>query len=134
MKNIKHCFKTNKHNKAGFILGAAFLATMTCAQAQNVGITVSPPVVVVPAAVIQDDYLYYPNYGVYYNSGRHQYAYLQGDTWVSTPAPRGVSVDVLTASPSVRMDWHDSPAKHHSDMQKRYPRNWKSSDEHQERK
>jgi len=33
--------------------------------------------------------------------------------WVSRPAPMGVSADVLLASPSVKMDFHDSPANHH---------------------
>jgi len=63
-------------------------------------VVVAPPVVVAPAVVIQDDYVYYPNYGVYYNSHRHQYAYLEGGAWVLASAPQGVSVEVLLASPS----------------------------------
>jgi hypothetical protein len=74
--------------------------------------------------VVQDDYVYYPAYQVYYSSSRHQYAYLEGRTWVSRPAPRGVSVDVLMVSPSVRMDFHDSPANHHAAVVKQYPKNW----------
>ena len=74
--------------------------------------------------VAQDDYVYYPGYDVYYNSHRHEYAYQEGRAWVSRPAPRGVSVDVLLASPSVRMDFHDSPARHHATVVERYPRNW----------
>ena len=54
------------------------------------GVYVAPPVV-----VVQDDYVYYPDYEVYYSSSRHQYAYLEGGAWVSRPAPRGVSVNVL---------------------------------------
>ena len=142
MNNKKHFFKTNK---IGFVLGAVLLATLTeCvgnADGQGVGITVTPPVVVVappvvvaPAVVIQDDYVYYPNYGVYYNSHRHQYAYLEGGAWVLAPAPQGVSVEVLLASPSVRMDFHDSPEKHHAEMVQKYPKNWKPSAEHQDRK
>jgi hypothetical protein len=87
-------------------------------------VVIAPPIVVAPAVVVQDDYVYYPSYGVYYNSSRHQYAYLEGGAWVSAPAPSGVSVDVLLASPSVRMDFHDSPEKHHADMIRKYPRNW----------
>jgi len=34
---------------------------------------------------------------------------------------------VLLASPSVHMDFHDSPAKHHAEMIHKYPKNWKSS-------
>jgi hypothetical protein len=50
------------------------------------------------------------------------------------PAPQGVSVDVLLASPSVKMDFHDSPAKHHTEMVQKYPKNWKPYDAHQEQK
>jgi hypothetical protein len=135
MKNKKHFFKTNK---IGFVLGAVLLAALTegvsCADGQNVGITVTPPVVVAPAVVIQDDYVYYPNYAIYYNSHRHQYAYLENGAWVLQPAPQGVSVEVLLASPSVRMDFHDSPANHHAEMLRKYPKNWKSSDVHHDRK
>lgn len=75
----------------------------------------------------QDDYIYYPNYGIYYSASRRQYAYLEGNAWVSQPAPRGVSVNVLLASPSVKMDFHDSPANHHAAVVKQYPKNWKPS-------
>jgi hypothetical protein len=63
-------------------------------------------------------------YGVYYNSSRHQYAYQDRGAWVSRTAPSGVSADVLRASPSVKMDFHDSPAKHHAEMVQKYPKNW----------
>ena len=98
-----------------------------------------PPTVVQPPAagtpaVVPDDYVYYPNYGVYYNSRRHLYHYLRGDTWVTQPAPEGVTVDALQASPSVNMEFHDSPALHHAEMLKRYPRDWKPAapQEHRE--
>jgi uncharacterized protein YijF (DUF1287 family) len=81
-------------------------------------------VVVAPVVVIQDDYVYYPSYAIYYNSSRHQYAYLEGDLWVWAPAPRGVAVEVLLASPSVHMDFHDALARHHAEMLQKYPRNW----------
>jgi hypothetical protein len=31
---------------------------------------------------------------------------------------------VLLASPSVKMDFHDSPAQHHAAVVKQYPKNW----------
>jgi hypothetical protein len=79
-----------------------------------------------PEVVVQDDYTYYPAYGVYYSSSRHQYAYLDRGAWVSRSAPHGVSVNVLVASPSVAMDWHDSPANHHAEVARQYPKNWKA--------
>ena len=93
---------------------------------------VAPPVVVT-TFVAQDDYVYYPGYEVYYSSSRNQYAYRDGRNWISRPAPRGVSVNVLQASPSVRMDFHDSPASHHAAIARQYPKNWKPAGANQDR-
>jgi hypothetical protein len=120
MDKTKHFFKAGK---AGIALGALLLTTLTgCmayVDAPRAEIDAGPPVF-----VAQDDYVYYPNYGVYYSSSRRQYAYQEGGAWVGRPAPRGVSVDVLVASPSVRMDYHDSPANHHAATVQQYPKNW----------
>jgi hypothetical protein len=142
MNNKKHFLKTNK---VGFVLGAVLLAALTGSAGYAGGVSivigvpppvvvVAPPVVVTPVVVVQDDYVYYPNYAIYYNSGRHQYAYLEGDVWAWAPAPQGVTVEVLLASPSVHMDFHDSPANHHKEMMQKYPRNWKPSGEHHDQK
>lgn len=74
---------------------------------------------------VQDDYVYYPGYQVYYSNSRRQYAYPEGGRWVSQPAPRGVSVSALQASPSVKMAFHDSPANHHAAVVQQYPKNWR---------
>ena len=120
MNNKKLFFKADK---AGFVLGALLLVTLTGCVAYvdgpRAGIQAEPYVF-----VAQDDYIYYPGYDVYYSSHRRQYAYLEGGAWVSRPAPPGVSVNVLLASPSVRMDFHDSPAFHHAAVVQKYPRNW----------
>ena len=120
MNNKKLFFKTDK---VGFVLGAVLLGTLTgCVgyvDGPRAGYYAEPSV-----AVVQDDYVYYPGYEVYYSSSRHQYAYREGRAWVSRPAPRGVSVNVLLASPSVRMDFHDSPAQHHAAIVRQYPKNW----------
>ena len=86
---------------------------------------------VAATVVMQDDYVYYPGYDLYYSSNRRQYVYQDGGAWVSRPTPRGVSVDVLFASPSVRMDFHDSPERHHAEVVKQYPRNWAPPGSHQ---
>jgi hypothetical protein len=130
MDNKKNFFKADK---AGFVLGAVLLVTLTGCVAYvdgpRAGIQVEPYVF-----VAQDDYVYYPGYEVYYSSSRRQYAYLEGGAWVSRPAPRGVSVNVLLASPSVRMDFHDSPAHHHAAMVQKYPRNWAAAGSNQGQK
>jgi hypothetical protein len=82
----------------------------------------------------QDDYVYYPNYECYYSVSRNQYAYREGSAWVARPAPPGVTVSVLLASPSVKMNFHDSPVNHHAAVVKQYPKNWKPSGSHQGQK
>jgi len=119
MNNRKLFFQTNK---VGFVLCGVLLGTLTGCMGYidgpRAGYYAEPSVV-----VVQDDYVYYPDYEVYYSSGRHQYAYREGNVWVSRPGPRGVSVDVLRGSRSVRMDFHDSPEHHHAEVVKQYPRN-----------
>ena len=111
-----------KAGYTGFVLGAVLLTTLTgCigyVDGPRAGVQVEPY-----AFAVQDDYVYYPDYEVYYSSSRRQYAYREGNAWVGRPAPRGVSVNVLQASPSVRMDFHDSPANHHAAVVQKYPKN-----------
>jgi hypothetical protein len=128
MNNKKHFSKA----RAGIVLRAAFLVTLAAyvsnANGQSAVLTVNTPMVTTPV-VVQDNYVYYPSYGVYYNSTRHQYAYMDGGAWVSRPAPSEVSAQVLLASPSVQMDFHDSPERHHAMMLKQYPKNWAPRDD-----
>jgi hypothetical protein len=118
--NRKHL--SLKTNKIGLALVIASFVTLTgCVgyvDGPRVGVGVEAPVF-----VAQDDYVYYPDYECYYSVNLHQYAYREGNAWVARPAPRGVSVDVLMRSPSVRMDFHDSPANHHADVVRQYPGN-----------
>ena len=83
-----------------------------------------PPVYVESGVVVQPEYVYYPGYQVYYSGNTRQYVYLEGRSWVSRPAPLRVSADVLFASPSVRLDFHDAPAIHHASVVRTYPKNW----------
>jgi hypothetical protein len=119
-----------KANKVGFALAAAFLVTLTgCVgyvDGPRTGVEVESP-----AFAVQDDYVYYPQYECYYSVSRHQYAYREGNAWVARPAPRGVSVNVLMRSPSVKMNFHDSPANHHAEIARQYPKNWKPSGSNQ---
>ena len=135
----------------GSVSGAALVAALTgCNKAQPEVQYVNAPVPAVapaPAAVApvqptvlmaQDDYIYYPAYEVYYSSSRREYRYREGSVWVTRPAPPRVSIDVLFASPSVRVDFHDAPEHHHEAIFRSYPRNWtppgRGRDERDDRK
>lgn len=82
------------------------------------------PVYVESRVVVLDDYVYYRGYQIYYSSTRRQYTYREGRSWVSRPAPPRVSLDVLFASPSVSLNFHDSPAIHHASVVRQYPEYW----------
>jgi hypothetical protein len=126
-----------KTNLIGLALGVALLVALTgCAgyvDGPRAGAYAAPPVVETTFAV-QDDYVYYPQYEIYYSSSRHEYASREGNAWISRPEPRGFSVNAVQASPSVRMDFHDSPANHHAAVAKQYPKNWKPSGPNQGQK
>ena len=76
------------------------------------------------SVVVGDGLIYYPNYEVYFDPYSRVYWYPRGGAWVTGPSPYGISVDVLLASPSVRMDFRDSPERHHGEVVREYPRNW----------
>jgi len=118
-------------SKIGFVCGAALLAVLTGCVGHDdhprhtrVYAPPPPPVYVQPVVVVQDDYVYYPSYQVYYSSTRRHYVYQDGRSWVTRPSPPRVSVDVLFRSPSVRVDFHDSPSAHHSRIVRQYPKHW----------
>jgi len=115
------------------MLGALLLAALTQfagdangqSAGTNAGISVTPPAVVPPAAV-QDIYIYYPYYSTYYHVNVRKYVFMQDGIWVSAPKPYEVSVNVLMESPSIKMDFNDSPEKHNAEIAGKYPKNWKS--------
>jgi len=67
----------------------------------------------------EDDYDYYPGYEVYYSRNRREYVYRDGDQWVRRSEPRDVSINVLLAMPSIRLDFHDSPERQHDNVVRR---------------
>ena len=122
---------------AGLIAFTSLLTALTgCAPAASspapVAEAPAPAPVAAPATatafVVQDDYDYYPGYEVYYSRNRHEYVYRDGNSWVRRPQPRGITVDLLFAAPSVRVDFHDAPERHHDVVIRSYPRNWKRPD------
>ena len=79
------------------------------------------------AFLAEDDYTYYPQYETYYSERQHKYAFYEQGAWMLRPSFTGVPLDVLLASPSVKMTFHDAPANHHEDMLVKYPRTWTAS-------
>src|SRR5437763_811658 len=114
--------KRSNHSKVGFVFCAALSTLLTGC----VGYVDGPPpaVYVQSGVVVEDDFVYYPSYQVYYSPSRHQCVYLDGGAWVTRPTPPHVSIDVLFASPSVKLGFHDAPAVHHATVVQTYPRNW----------
>jgi hypothetical protein len=112
----------------GLLVCAAIFASMTgCTGGGSNSSHVQPatqPMQAHATAEIQDDYDYFPGREVYYSRNRKEYVYLDGYAWVRRLEPRGVSVAVLLGSPSVRLDFHDSPSHHHREVIQMYPRDW----------
>jgi len=121
--------KTLTIDLAGFMAGAIFLAAFTGCVVDGPGSRAQ----VQTTDVYQDDYDYYPAYETYYSRRRHEYVYRDGNAWVRRPAPAGVTTEVLVASPSVRVDFHDSPERHHDNVVKSYPKTWKAPAKAQDR-
>lgn len=92
------------------------------------GYRASREVEVQPAMVFEDDYDYYPAYEVYYSRNRGEYVYFDRNRWIRSSEPRIVSRHVLVATPSVRMDFRDSPERHHNSVVRSYPRDWHHDD------
>lgn len=87
-----------------------------------------------PQIVVQDAYVYYPAYEVYYNDARHQYVYRDGNIWVTRSDPPRAWAGQLRQAPSVRLDFHDAPDHHHAEVVRTYPRNWKAHNAKSNRK
>ncbi len=116
--------------KSGFVLCAALAGAVTGCVGYVDGPRGGGAYIEAPSAyvenevAVQPDYVYYPGYEVYYSGNTRQYVYRDGRSWVSRGAPPRVSADVLFASPSVRLDFHDHPSNHHATVARQYPRNW----------
>jgi hypothetical protein len=127
-----------KTGKAGLCVGAlaiGFLAAPAVwAQDVHVGMNIPVPSVNVQVGA-PDDYVYYPKYGAYYSPAHHRYYYQDHSSWGwnATP-PAAVTPDVFLQAPSVKMNFHDAPDKHHADIVRQYPKDWAPKhDEHPNR-
>jgi hypothetical protein len=84
-----------------------------------------PPDYVEKQFPVEDGYVYYPAYQVYYNKFRREYVFLEHGEWVSrSKPPRRMKGKALDSSPSVKLDFRDSPSLHHAEVVEQYPKNW----------
>ena len=117
-----------KNSNIGFIFGTAFLSLLAGCVGyvgeRGGGYTPETSVYVERGVAVQDDYVYYPAYQVYYSGYRRQYVYQDGRSWVSRSEPPHISADVLFGSQAVKVDFHDAPANHHAQIAKQYPKHW----------
>jgi hypothetical protein len=114
--------------RAGTLTGAALLVSLAgCVSDgsyQSRGYSSRPAVQVQSSVIFEDDYDYYPRYATYYSRSRQEYVYRDGGRWVRRSEPAQVSVNLLFASPSIRMDFRDAPERHHRTVVRSYPKNW----------
>jgi len=74
-------------------------------------------------------YVYFARYEIYFERTLRQYTYVEGNAWVTrSEPPPGVPVALLEASPSVALNYSDTPQRHHAAVVSSYPRNWGRSD------
>ncbi|HEY3853149.1 MAG TPA: hypothetical protein VGO67_02005 [Verrucomicrobiae bacterium] len=107
---------------AALILGLV-AAPAVRADGLHVGVNIPAPSVNVQVGA-PDDYVYYPKYGTYYSPGHHRYYYQDHGAWGWREKPPGVAPDVFLKAPSVKMNFHDAPDKHHAEIARQYPKNW----------
>jgi hypothetical protein len=123
--------------KIGLCAGALIVGSLTAwtvsAQEVHVGVNIPTPSVNVQLGA-PDDYVYYPKYGTYYSPRHHRYYYQDHGAWGWHEKPIGVAPDVFLKAPSVKMNFHDTPDKHHAEIVRQYPKNWAPRhDEHPNR-
>jgi hypothetical protein len=78
--------------------------------------------VVATGVIGADDYVYYPGSEVYYSPAHRYYMYYDRGAWVHRPEPPHVWV---REAPSVTIHLQDSPERHHPEVIRQYPHNWR---------
>lgn len=116
---------TSRRTVASALLGAVTLLTVAGCATSEPGYAYQSGYSRPSQVAVQDSYVYYPDYEVYYNNARGEYVYVDGNVWVTRrDPPRRWSHDLRRAA-YVRLDFRDSPQRHHSEVVKNYPRNWR---------
>lgn len=110
-----------KISPPGFLLlaGTGSILVTGCV-VRDRGYAPPPPVAIVDS----DDYVYYPGDEVYYDNTHRLYVYQDNGAWIRRAAPPRFW---HREDPSVPMNFHDAPERHHPDVVRQYPRTWRPS-------
>ncbi|AOS46209.1 hypothetical protein Verru16b_03306 [Lacunisphaera limnophila] len=74
---------------------------------------------------LEERYVYFPGYEIYYNRTQGYYVYRTHGGWVDEfELPLEVDRQEMLASPFAAMSFHDHPEAHHEQVVRDYPRNW----------
>lgn len=73
-------------------------------------------------AVVENEYLYYPEYDLYYDRDQREFLSVENDRWVTRNRPRNVSPDRVFTSRAVNLDGY-TPQQHRDAYQQNRYRN-----------
>ena len=106
-------------------LVAAGLAFGGCADSPRmVSLATQPNVAQLQTARgIAPEYVYYPDYELYYSRNYQQYVFRYNHAWMHQMLPPAGVVDQLPAARSVPTNFRDDPVRHHAEISRLYPRN-----------
>jgi len=71
---------------------------------------------------VQPDYVYYPDYEIYYSRNYQRYVYRDRDAWLIRGEAPALYADVLPAARFARMNFPDDPWRHHGEVTQLFPR------------
>lgn len=111
---------------AGIVpVAACWLALSGCVDAPRVQtLAVQPNLAQLQTARgVRANYVYYPDYEVYYSRNYQQYVFRYNYAWMTqgTPPP-GLPPAVLESARTVPMVFHDEPSRHHAEVVLIFPR------------
>jgi len=110
-----------------FLIGVSVLLFVAgCYNAPQKSAHLSGSTVVATRGTERDSYVYYRAYEAYYNATRRQYVYREGRSWVNRPDLPKAWAKNLATTPQVPVEFHDAPEKHHAQIAREYPRDWRA--------
>ncbi len=110
---------------AGIIpLAACGLILTGCVEAPRAYVLAVHPSAAQLQAVrrVQPDYVYYPDYEIYYSRNYQRYIYRDNDVWLIRAEAPVLYAAVLPTARFAPMSFHDDPRRHHDEIARIFPR------------